>query len=263
MLFGMLVPNFVNTVVIQIMTFNSPVGESLLSGRLWKVAASTKTCLFEFAGSKKPVFERFGDVQKDRTDHTIFSVKVSPDLVFLDIRKSIFNVRLPEEEDLLLLEEEDLLLPEEEDILLLEEEDLLLLKEEDLLLLEEEDLLLLEESDLLLLEEEDLLLLKEEDLLLLEEEEDLLFLEEEDLLLLEEDLITQVQKGSARFNKVRRGSTCVQVRTEPMDHPEHPEKVPFPEKVRFRFRFFGFPDFQIFDSRVLSFCKICLKNMLV
>ena len=52
-------------------------------------------------------------------------------------------------------------------------------------------------------EEEDLLLLEEEDLLLLEE----------DLLLLEEDLIMQVQKGSARFNKVRRGSTCVQVRT--------------------------------------------------
>ena len=35
----------------------------------------------------------------------------------------------------------------------------------------------------------------------------------------------QVQKGSAKFNKVRRGSTCVQVRTEPMGHPEHPEKV--------------------------------------
>ena len=69
-------------------------------------------------------------------------VEVSPDLVLLDIRKSIFNVLLPEEEDLLLPEEEDLLLLEEEDLLLLEEEDLLLLEDEDLLLLEEEDLLL-------------------------------------------------------------------------------------------------------------------------
>ena len=33
------------------------------------------------------------------------------------------------------------------------------------------------------------------------------------------------QKGSAKFNKVRRGSTCVQVRTEPMYHPEHHKKV--------------------------------------
>jgi hypothetical protein len=40
-------------------------------------------------------------------------VEVSPDLVLLGIRKSIFNVLLPEEEDLL-LEEEDLLLLEEE-----------------------------------------------------------------------------------------------------------------------------------------------------
>jgi hypothetical protein len=35
----------------------------------------------------------------------------------------------------------------------------------------------------------------------------------------------QKQKGSAKFNKVRRGSTCVQVRTEPMYHPEHHKKV--------------------------------------
>ena len=49
----------------------------------------------------------------------------------------------------------------------------------------------------------------------------------------------QVQKDSVRFKKVRTGSTYVQVRTEPMDHPEHPEKVRLPEKVRFRFRFFG------------------------
>ena len=55
----------------------------------------------------------------------------------------------------------------------------------------------------------------EEYLLLLEEEEEDLLLPEE------EDLIMQVQKGSASFNKVRRGSTCVQVRTESMDHPEH------------------------------------------
>ena len=46
-----------------------------------------------------------------RTGRTIriCFVEVSQDLVLLDIRKSIFNVLLPEEEDLLLLEEEDLL----------------------------------------------------------------------------------------------------------------------------------------------------------
>ena len=66
-----------------------------------------------------------------RTGRTIriCFVEVSQDLVLLGIRKSIFNVILPEEEDPLLLEEEDLRLPEEEDLLLLEEEDLLLLEE--------------------------------------------------------------------------------------------------------------------------------------
>ena len=49
----------------------------------------------------------------------------------------------------------------------------------------------------------------------------------------------QVQKDSVRFKKVRTGSTYVQVRAEPMDHPEHAEKVRLPETVRFRFRFFG------------------------
>ncbi len=66
-------------------------------------------------GSKRQVFERFGAVQKHRTGHTSCVVEVSPDLVLLNIKKSMFNGLLPEEEDLLLLEEEDLFLLEEED----------------------------------------------------------------------------------------------------------------------------------------------------
>ena len=156
--------------------------------------------------------------REDRTGHTNLFCRSFTGSGLTRHQKVHVNVFLLEEEDLLLPEEEDLLLEEEEeeDLLLLEEEDLLLPEEEDLLLLlleEEEDLLLPPDEDDLLLPEEDLLP-EEEDLLLLEEEdllppeeEDLLLLEEEDLLLPEEeDLIMQVQKGAARFNKVRRGS---------------------------------------------------------
>ena len=40
----------------------------------------------------------------------------------------------------------------------------------------------------------------------------------------------QVQKGSDRFKKVWRGSTCLQVRTEPMDHPEHQKRFAFQKR---------------------------------
>ena len=100
----------------------------MLGGRLWKVAASTKTCFFKLAGSRNQFLKGLGMSKRTGRTIQICFVEVSQDLVLLDIRKSIFNVLLPEEEDLLLLEEEDLL-PPEEDLLLLEE-DLLLLEEE-------------------------------------------------------------------------------------------------------------------------------------
>ena len=87
-----------------------------------------KLVFFDLRGRKKQFLKGLGLSKSTVRAIRICFVEVSPDLVLLDIRKSIFNVLLPEEEDLLLLEEEDLLLLEEEDLLLLEEEDLLLKK---------------------------------------------------------------------------------------------------------------------------------------
>ena len=43
-----------------------------LGGRLWKVAASTETCLFITCGVENSICAKLGDVQKDWTDYTIF-----------------------------------------------------------------------------------------------------------------------------------------------------------------------------------------------
>ena len=77
-----------------------------------------KLVFFNVLGRKNKFLKGLGLSKSTGRAIRIGFVEDSPDLVLLGIRKSIFNVLLPEEEDLLLLEEEDLLLPEEEDLLL-------------------------------------------------------------------------------------------------------------------------------------------------
>ena len=77
-----------------------------------------KLVFFDVRGRKDKFLKGLGLSKSTGRAIRICFVEVSPDLVLLDIRKSIFNVLLPEEEDLLLLEQEDLLLPEEEDLIM-------------------------------------------------------------------------------------------------------------------------------------------------